>query len=151
MSEKINYGEGEVCGRGGCIGHIKTRPADNCSCHISPPCSACTAPRNFCPECDWEEADDVRVEHLNNNVCKVNKVTGIYHSWEKRPLDPTKIDWHWASHTNASMIKEGVYPAGTTMEELRKAIDGTFGGIFVSHAPPEDGKPGRFKFIAYTD
>jgi hypothetical protein len=49
------------------------------------------------------------------------------------------------------MIKEGVYPASVTTDELRKAIDGTFGGRFEYLTEPKDGKPGAFKFIAYTD
>ena len=26
-----------------------------CSCHINPPCSACTDKKLTCPECGWEE------------------------------------------------------------------------------------------------
>lgn len=43
------------------------------------------------------------------------------------------------------MIKEGVYPDGTTIQEVRKVVDGTFGGGFESF------RNGKFKFIAYTD
>jgi hypothetical protein len=148
-----NYGfeEETTCRRDGCDGVISSRRPDNCSCHISPPCSACTAPRNFCPKCGWEEADEVKVERINDYVVKTDKTTGAHRSWTPRPLDPTKIDWHSKSHTNSSMIKEGVYPEGTTREELIKRIDGTFGGRFEYHYPPECGKPGRFKYIAYTD
>ena len=49
------YVEGEVCGRNGCQGIIDMHPSENCSCHINPPCSSCTDPRNFCPLCGWEE------------------------------------------------------------------------------------------------
>lgn len=54
--------------------------------------------------------------------------------WEPRPLDATKVDWH-----------KGVYPEGTGIEEVRKLVDGTFGGRF------EHFGGGKFKFIAYTD
>lgn len=60
-------------------------------------------------------------------------------------MDPTKIDWHTRSHTSASQICDGVYPEGATMAEVRKLVDGTFGGRFDYFAG------GRFKFIAYTD
>jgi hypothetical protein len=145
--------EGSTCCRDHCSGIIKTHRSDNCSCHLSAPCGSCTAPRNFCPECDWEEADDDTVYQatINNFVVKVERATGAYKSWEPRPLDPTRIDWRWASHTNSSMIKEGIYPEGVTMKELVESIQGTFGGRFESHSPPKDGKPGRFKYIAYTD
>jgi hypothetical protein len=150
---KHGYEEGSDCCRNHCAGIIDTRRADNCSCHLSAPCSACTAPRNFCPDCGWEEADDEEVYQttINDYVVKVERSTGVYKSWEPRPLDPTRIDWRWASHSNASMIKEGIYPEGTTTEELVEAIQGTFGGRFEYHSRPQDGKPGRFKYIAYTD
>ena len=56
----INLGDddGEKCNRNGCDGIIETREAENCSCHINPPCSACTSPRNYCDKCGWEQADD---------------------------------------------------------------------------------------------
>jgi len=146
-----NFYEGDTCGRDGCAGVIATHPPKNCSCHISPPCSSCTDPRNFCPECDWEEADDVEVQTINNYVCKIEKDSGAYRSYSPRPLDPTKIDWRWASHTHFSMIKEGVYPFGTTREALVAAIDGTFGGRFEYHSPATEQKHGSFKYIAYTD
>jgi hypothetical protein len=136
--------EGSVCGRAACAGVIERHEVENCSCHISPPCSACVDTQNFCPECDWEEAD----EHIiNDYVVQVDRATGNYKSWEPRPLDPTKIDWRSKSHSNSSMIKEGVFPPGTTSEEVRKAVDGTFGGSFEYF----DSEHGKFKFIAYTD
>lgn len=142
MKKEVNYCEGETCNRKGCGGIIDTHPPGNCSCHLSPPCSSCTAPRNFCPDCGWEEADD---EHINGFICQVDRATGIYKSWERRPLDPTKIDWHSMSHSNSSMIKEGVYPEGTTSTEVVELVRGTFGGRF------EHFGNGKFKYIAYTD
>lgn len=144
MNSSAGYAEGETCNRDGCDGVIEIHPSDNCSCHISPPCSACTAPRNFCPECGWEESDE-EVLHMNDHVVRVDKASGMYTSWTLRPLDGTKVDWHNKSHSHCSMIKEGVYPPGTTMEEVRKLVDGTFGGRF------EYFRDGKFKFIAYTD
>nr|AGY30877.1 hypothetical protein [uncultured bacterium] len=140
----MDYGtcEGDTCKRRGCKGVIETHPVENCSCHIAPPCSACTAPRNYCPVCDWEEADDVVI---NDYVVNVDKNTGNYRVWTQRPLDATKIDWHNKLHSNASMIKEGVYPEGTTMAQVEEMVRGTFGGRF------EQFGCGKFKYIAYTD
>lgn len=140
----MEYGalEGETCNRRGCKGVIKERAIENCSCHISPPCSACTAPRAYCPVCDWDEADDVVI---NDHVVNVDKATGNYRFWTERLLDSTKIDWRNKSHSNASMIKEGVYPDGTTRAEVEELVRGTFGGRF------EQFGGGKFKYIAYTD
>jgi hypothetical protein len=43
------------------------------------------------------------------------------------------------------MIKRGTYPPGMTQEEVRKQVDGSFGGRFTEFGN------GRFEFIAYTD
>ncbi len=134
--------EGEAWGRDGCPGTIVLRPAENCSCHIAPPCSSCVERLHHCPVCDWLEDQNFG---LNDYIVKVDTRTGVYRSWELRPLDPTKIDWHSKSHTHFSMIKEGVYPPGTTQAQVLERVQGTFGGRFEYF----DG--GRFKYIAYTD
>ena len=138
----FGYCEGDTCRRNGCKGVIQMRKAENCSCHISPPCYACTAPRHFCDACEWDEADD---EIINDFIVNVDKTTGNYRSWEPRPLDPTKIDYRIKQHTNSSQICEGVYPEATPREEVQKLVIGTFGGRF------EHFGKGKFKYIAYTD
>lgn len=50
--------EGEVCNRDGCPGVLEFEKPENCSCHISPPCSSCTDVRLRCPECFWIYGDD---------------------------------------------------------------------------------------------
>jgi len=56
MLTSVEFGlyEGDVCNRNSCKGVIEEHPVENCSCHINPPCSACTEPREYCPECGWE-------------------------------------------------------------------------------------------------
>ncbi len=139
---EFGYCEGDVCKRSGCVGVIKIHPVENCSCHISPPCGSCTEPREYCQECGWEQKDNFE---LNDYVCSVNKSTGVFYSYELRALDSSKIDWHSKSHSSCSMIKEGVYPQGTSFEEVEKEVRGTFGGRF------EYFGNGKFKYIAYTD
>lgn len=130
--------EGDMCREKGCGGRLVYPQAENCSCHISPPCSACTSVRLTCPECGWE--DDSPEETY------ISVAPGLTMAERRpRPLDPTKIDWRNKMHTHFSMIKEGVYPEGATIEDVRKVVSGTFGGRF------EQFGNGRFKFIAYTD
>lgn len=133
--------EGDTCGRDGCCGVIEFAKVEGCSCHISPPCHACTSNLLRCPDCDWEAEE----ERFNDHILTVNKTSQVVADWRPRQLDSSKIDWRNFSHSNASMIKEGVYPEGTTREEVRKLVDGTFGGRF------EYFGDGKFKFIAYTD
>ena len=142
MNDIVGMTEGDVCNRNFCKGIIGRHPSYNCSCHINPPCGSCTSPRGYCITCGWEEADD---EIINDYVVNVNKDTGNYRMWYPRPLDTSKIDWRSKEHTHFSMIKEGCYPEGTTMEQVRKVVDGTFGGRFLSF------DNGNFEFVAYTD
>lgn len=53
--EAIGIFAGERCNRNGCNGIIDEKGVDDCYCHTMrmPPCSACTEPRVYCPECDW--------------------------------------------------------------------------------------------------
>jgi len=134
--------EKEICGRDGCDGIIELREKGSCSCHINPPCSSCTEARAYCPVCGWDENDD---KIFNDYRVSVDKKTGNFTSWEPRKLDNTKIDWHSKSNTHSSMIKEGVYPEGTTMKQVAEKVKGTFGGKFRQFGG------GRFIYIAYTD
>ena len=139
----MNYEIGEVCGRDGCDGVIEEKPVENCSCHINPPCSACTTPAEFCPVCDWAAVDDEKP--FNDFLVTYKPSSNNFKSWRRRPLDPTKIDYMIDSHTNSSQICEGVYPEGTTKEQVIQRVKGTFGGRF------EYFGGGKFKYIAYTD
>lgn len=141
-TQELGFCDGDTCNRLVCIGIITEHPVEGCSCHISPPCSACTSPRGYCPRCGWEEADDIPI---NDYVVNVNPETGVYRTWTPRELDATKIDWRSHGHTNSSMKKEGCYPKGTTRKEVLEKVRGTFGGRFTSFGG------GKFVYIAYTD
>ena len=54
-SKNVGTYEGNICKRGGCDGEIEIKATENCSCHISPPCSGCEEAPLYCPKCLWEE------------------------------------------------------------------------------------------------
>lgn len=132
--------EGERCWRDGCEGVIADRPVKGCRCHISPPCSACTAPSEHCPTCGWEASAEPR-----DHAIYIDADSGGVRWPGPRPLDPRKIDWNSKGHTCATMIKEGVYPEGTTIAQVEAVVREAFGGRF------EYFHNGRFRYIAYTD
>jgi len=148
MSTEIGIWEGDVCNRNGCQGVIRLNPRENCSCHISPPCHWCVGRGASCPECDWSSDDDeppaVRVQ-----------IPDVYHNFggglgltirgENRELDPSKIDYYTVGHSGCTQLARGVYPPGTSMEDVRKVVNGTFGGRFNSF------DNGKFEFVQYTD
>jgi hypothetical protein len=135
------YEEGDVCPE--CLeGVLNYSPVRNCSCHINSPCSACTHRELECDKCgfvpDEPEYIDVPIVLTEDTILSMRE-------YKPRELDHTKIDYRIKMHTNSSQICEGVYPEGTTSEEVRRVVNGTFGGRF------EYFRDGKFKYIAYTD
>jgi hypothetical protein len=137
----LGYCEGDICNRSGCLGTIAMHETENCSCHINPPCAYCTAPRNFCPDCDWQEKDDPLVVMEVTTICLPSGWTDR----KKRILDPTKIDYRIEMHSNSSQLCIGVYPPDATRQEVEKIVRGTFGGRFNKF------NGGHFEYVAYTD
>lgn len=144
------YLKSEQCNREGCEGVIDEHDKEGgCSCHINPPCSYCTTSAEYCPTCGWGG----REEQLENDRKTAETYKSMNHSYVSpkiktiNDLDKTKIDWIYESHTHFSMIKRGVFPLGTTRQEVFEKVKGTFGGRFKRF----DEENGRFDFIAYTD
>lgn len=147
--EETGQLEGDVCRRNGCEGIIEELPVENCSCHICPPCGSCTAAREYCPDCGWTAEDDVT--YFNDYVVRSTSYDKPYVTWAPRPLDHTKIDYRSKGHTHFSMIKEGVFPFGTTHAQVLEKVKGTFGGRFLTFIDATETVPGRFTYVAYTD
>jgi hypothetical protein len=92
-----------------------------------------------CPECGWTDEEEPEYRDLS-------AAPGLFvREYKPRELDKTKIDYRIKSHSSCSQICEGVYPEGTTIDEVREKVKGSFGGRF------EHFGNGRFKYIAYTD
>ncbi|MCV4285058.1 hypothetical protein [Pseudomonas capsici] len=147
MSE-LGYCEGDTCGRNGCAGVIESHEVENCGCHISPPCGACTSPRGHCESCGWEESEDPAPEPEQISQKDQDHWKAQGDEWDRLrslPLDNTKVSWRHAPHSNSSMIKEGVYPLHMSRAEVESEVRGTFGGRFVYF------QDGKFKYIAYID
>lgn len=130
--------EGDKCPKSGCGGVLDFIREKACSCHINPPCSACTDAELGCEKCGFkDESEPEKYVSAGPGISmRVNK---------PKPLDNTKVDYRCKSNSNSSMIKEGVYPEGMSREEVEAVVKGTFGGRF-SHFGG-----GKFKYIAYTD
>jgi hypothetical protein len=48
------YEEGDRCPIEDCKGVLQFLPVENCTCFISPPCSACIENPLTCSECGWQ-------------------------------------------------------------------------------------------------
>ncbi|MCP9290046.1 hypothetical protein [Gracilimonas sediminicola] len=140
--EYIGFEAGEICNRNGCKGIIEVHDVEGtCSCHINPPCSYCTHPKEYCAECDWS----AEKEQYESEKSRVKQKPWNFKIKTIDDLDKSKIDWIVKTHTHFTMICDGVYPDGTTKEEVREKVKGTFGGKFTRF------ENGRFTFTAYTD
>ena len=132
------FEEGDRCREPKCDGRFEFIRQGSCSCHINPPCSACTDAPLTCKECghepDQPEFKDVTI------------VPGLaMREYKPRPLDKTKISWRTKMHTHFTQICEGIYPEGATRADVQEKVKGTFGGRF------EQFGNGKFKYVAYTD
>lgn len=146
MKIEFGYLKGEKCNRDSCSGVIEEYESESgCSCHINPPCSHCTDSRSYCPECDWDGREE-QMEY-ESKMSATTYIPFEYKTKTIEDLDTTKVDWIYSSHTHFSMIKEGVFPSGMSKDDVKKEVNGTFGGRFVYF----DNNKCRFKFIAYTD
>jgi len=132
------YEEGDKCPFPKCNGKLYYPPVENCSCHINAPCSACVNNKLVCDKCGF-----IPEEPEHKDICIASDL--YMREYKPKPLDNTKIDYRVKMHTGCTQICEGVYPEGTTIEEVKKAVNGSFGGRF------EHFGNGKFKFIAYTD
>lgn len=130
--------EGDKCPEKNCKGIVDWPETEGCSCHIHPPCSACVDKLLICQDCGWE---DDRPDHKEVMVAPGLSIR----EYAPKPLDNSKIDYRAKMHSSSSMIKEGVYPEGTTAAEVREVVNGTFGGAFIHFGG------GKFSFKAYTD
>jgi hypothetical protein len=130
--------EGDKCPERKCDGIMFFPKSENCSCHISPPCGSCADIKLTCRDCGYEEIPEPH--HW------IEVAPGLSMREDApRPLDSSKIDYRTKLHTASTQICEGVYPEGTTRDQVQAVVDGTFGGRF------EYFSEGKFKFIAYTD
>lgn len=154
------YCKGEICNRDGCKGIIEERDRDGgCSCHSCPPCSYCTDPKEYCPECDWtmqEESDlyEAKQRAYWDEYHKRPEVIAEKERQEeeeqlfikmysgKIPVD--KYRCKHRGHTHFSQILYGVHPK-MSMKEIEKDVRGSFGGRFTRYTDY------NFEYVAYTD
>lgn len=154
------YCKGEKCNRGDCEGIISEHDKDGgCSCYDNPPCSYCTEPNAYCPECEWSEEEETReYDKIQSDYYEeYNKRPEVIEAKEKAAAEEKlfykmyrgdiPVDKYRArhrNHTHFSQIIFGVHP-NMTMDELLKDVKGTFGGRFSKFDKYS------FEYIVYTD
>lgn len=116
-----------------------------CSCFSNPPCDYCTTPKERCDECEWDAEEEYNA-YWREQFSKPQPPSEHYKVRTVSDLDSTKIDYISQpnnGHYSTKFI--GVYPEGTTAEDILKLIRGAFGGRFDRFGH------GHFVYIAYND
>lgn len=68
-NEMKHLDEGDACPDIACTGTMQFRPVENCSCHISPPCLACTSNPLVCSECGKEASQFSDADLYVSDAC----------------------------------------------------------------------------------
>lgn len=120
-----NFEEGDICPTAYCAGVLELPKVENCSCHISPPCGACTDNKLTCTACG---------EEIENEEPPVN------HSVRPKPFAPFagheyKIgegkrlyNVFYDGSSGSTMVFRGKIEGNVTKNEIYEKLgDGTFG------------------------
>jgi hypothetical protein len=143
------FEEGGKCPE--CEGSLYYPKVRGCSCHINPPCSACTDQRLQCDTCDWEESEPEPTppptQAERDGWAKWLK------EWEEArqrghtlPGGGRIFDIHDDGRSGSTMVITGRYEGDVTAAEIFAYFgDGTFG-----HRGPTLAN-GRFSYTKITD
>jgi hypothetical protein len=116
--------EGGLCPEG-CGGILHFPDVENCSCHISPPCSAHTSVLLTCRECGWEDEPP---------KCDAPAHVDPFEVWRARARPSHDLggrrvyDYDYDSRSGSTMAYEGRYEGPVTAQDIIDLLgDGTFG------------------------
>lgn len=140
MNEDIY--DGSAC-PSGCGSKLTLPPTENCSCHTSPPCSACVDKLLICPECGWEEGPQgVTVPASSAPSAWAYKKPDHDLGGGKRVYD-----YDYDSSSGSTMRYTGKYQGPVTKEDIIALLgSGTFG-----HRGPMLYENGTFTYTKITD
>jgi hypothetical protein len=143
MANKIILTEGDECPHS-CGGHLDYAEVENCSCHINPPCSACTDRPLVCDTCFYEVENDPYKPYA--------QTIDVTRWWEKKPVskdlgDGKRIyDYDYNSSSGSTMVWKGKFEGPVTASDILKHF-GT--GRFGHRGPFIYGN--SFEFTQITD
>ena len=142
--------EGMVCPK--CQqGHLEIPPVKGCSCHISPPCSACTDNRLTCDACGWEEPEpEPPPPPTQSERDGWARRQAEWEAARKRghtfPSGGRIFNVDHDGRSGSTMVFSGEYEGDVTAKDIFEYLgDGTFG-----HRGPYLGR-GRFTYTKITD
>ena len=82
--------EGSPCPEQGCDGLMIDAEVENCSCHISPPCSACVDAGYECDKCGFQTAEaKLEPEYYEKPLKVIDRTGEITSTYTDNPFNST--------------------------------------------------------------
>lgn len=133
MTDEERYFEpGDPCPLDGCDGTLREGQIENCSCHISAPCSACENSGCECDTCDFDSAADWKDERRRERLAEIDRQSSRK-SWRHGGPDRTKetTRTHVANPFNSTPFTDccGVASFGSRCEMCNAEIIGHDDGL----------------------
>lgn len=127
---KCKLNEGAKCPDAECDGTMEYPKIENCSCHINPPCFACSSAVLTCSECGHEDTPEPapEIEYGYRPFC-----SGVSERYVKNPStdlgDGKRIfDYDYDGRSGSTMVWRGKYEGPVTADDIINHFgDGTFG------------------------
>lgn len=115
--------EGSICPK--CDGTLVYPPVKDCSCHINPPCAACTDSRLTCDKCGWERPDATQPEEASVPIKPYEPFKG----WEYKLSGGRRLHSVFYDGSSGSTMEfRGHIEGVVTEQEIFECLgDGTFG------------------------
>lgn len=129
-SPSVALEEGDACPQE-CGGVLYLPEPEGCSCHINPPCGACTGVVLTCRECGWEDEDiDDPVSYTPPDPSISKARAAAYAAAMTRDLGDGKrlLDIRCDSRSGSTMVYRGRFSGPVTAADIFKVFgDGSFG------------------------
>lgn len=139
MSSHEGYEELEDCNREDCTGVIALLDIDGCcSCHSNPPCSYCTTPREYCPECAWNLQDEMN-EVINPSFMELypkpteERIPSYMYTPRDTKYKGEDLTPIWGVNKYFDEVFDGVVARGLTKEEADKKLSRLTRNIYTSY------------------
>lgn len=128
-----------------CDGVMGFPKVENCSCHITAPCGACTSVKLTCDKCGWEQQErtpEIIERHIGGGISE----RFIKNTRTDLGGGKVLLDYDYDSSSGSTMVWSGRYQGPVTPEDIIAYFgDGTFG-----HRGPSIGG-GKFSYTKITD
>ena len=156
MSGADKREEGDPCPQPWCeTGELQVVRPDDCSCHIDPPCVACTHRGLECDECGWVPGDDIDEAEHDEALAEVDRLRAelakpVASPWASSGAESDRVALRRCVIADGGAVRSdyaaarvcSVTPIGWTVSALTEGVLGRQDKAIVASGP-ETGDEGR--------